>query len=319
MKREVLSDAVGMIEYELIEEYTEMKNKFERRKRKMKSLLKYVTAAACLAIVVCVGAIAFPMLDNKDDGGDLDDVYYAMYFGGFLYEPIAVGDHSSYPAVKELMVGATSENRYDIREEHLGEYMGVFPGVESLGIPEGKAYHFAAYPDYDAVIIVERGGKYGFYISEGNAFDESVKGDSDSVFAHHGLPESVTELYTGHFEVRLNSETADEIFACLDGKESADKSSIERSKYDAWCSLYGEAGVHFDGKGFSYDNEEKYWEFTNFVNSDLHSLWIKTDKGFQNLLILIDLKFNYYTFCGNSYLLTEEECETLSQLVTPEQ
>ncbi len=316
MRRDVLCDAIGAIEYEFIEEYTDLKRKLKRRKNRMKGWLKYSAAAACLALAVCIGAAVVPMFNHGDDGGN--DEAYAVYFGNFLYEPIAVGDHSGYPAIKALMVGATSDNKYDIREEHLGEYIGVFPGAESIGLEEGAAYHFAAYPDYDSVIIVERGGEYSFYVSEGNALSDAVAKDSSSAFLTHGLPESAEALYTEHFETLLDIEIAADLFSCLDGKDATDASMIERSKYDAWCALYGESGVFFDGKTFSYESEEKYQDFYAFVNENIHSLWIKTDKGFQNLLILIDLKFNYFTFCGNSYLLSEEECEALSKLICAE-
>ena len=316
MRRDTLCDAISSIEYELIEEYNDLKEKFDRRKNRMKAWLKYSAVAACLALVVCIGFAVAPIFDRGDDSSG-DDVAYALYFGNFLYEPIKVGDHAGYPAVKELMIGATSENRYDIREEHLGEYMGVFPGVESLGIPEGKAYHFAAYPDYDSVIIVERNGNYAFYVSEGNVLSEDVAKDSSSALLVHGLPSSATALCDG-FDAPLDLSVATELFACLDGKESIDKSAIEQSKYDAWCELYGESGVFFDGKGFFFESEEKHWEFNAFVNEDLHSLWVKTDKGFQNLLIIIDLKFDYFTFCGNSYILSAEECEALAGLLCAE-
>ncbi len=317
MNKNLIIDAFDSIGDELIDDYFKIAEKLKKQKAKKRNIIKFGSIAACFVLVICIG-ILLPIIKKEiDESGN--DVGYAVWFGDFLYGPISVGDDAHYPEIRKLSYGATSELLYDIRDEHLGEYLGEIPAMKSLGLSPGKAYRFSAYPDSDAVMIVERDGKYTFYISSGNAVNQGKPTDSSSLFDIHGLPESAVSFSDREFNVIFtDNESLCELFSILSGKLPLDINDMEEIIWRDWCDSHGEGSVTFENGELYYKNAEVREEYVGFVNRNLHSFWVKTSKGFDELLLSIDFSYNNFSFCGNYYMLTDEEISRLLEILNIE-
>ncbi len=278
-------------------------------------------AAACLCLVIALAiGLSSLLIPKTQDGGGSDqmaDIFYGFCLNGLQYYPIDVGDHARYEEVKALQVGATGENRYEITEAHLGEWLGTIPADENFG--QGEVYRFAAYPDYDAIVIMHRDGEYKFYISDGDLYRyirETGKSDSDALFSYHGMPDSITEMTTEVGGTPLSKESVAEVITLLSGKQTVEYAVYAERAVALWKQTYGTDEVKLSGSGgLDYDMSdeeirERLWAMTTPV-----SLWIKTDRGFDMLLIHYYPQFGVFNFSNQLYGLSESEMQTLDGLL----
>ncbi len=275
---------------------------------------KWASIAACLALVIGLGTIMLPLLSNLEENGNQEDVAYAVWIGDFLYDPISVGDDICFPEVRALAVGDTSELKYDIREEHLGAYIDSFSGSEKYHIPAGKAYHFAAYPDYDAVIIVEQNGKYHFFISHGGPTREEMM-DSSAVMELYHLPESCTSLLIEYETKVTDRAVIERLFSIIADKKAVSPDTINRIQWEGWCEENGTDSVFFDGKDLSFRDSTVHQLYNDYLSINYHIVWYDTDRGFHEQLLHIDTRHQYVTLCTNHYLLSDAETAELISLL----
>ncbi len=310
MKKQTISNALDNISERYIEEAAEFKIK-----KRTPVWVKWGALAACLALVVCMSVFMLPQLLNFDEEHTGDSAY-GVEIGNFIYFPIAPGVDGLYPAVRALSVGATSECKYDIKAEHLGEYIGEFPEIAEFGEPAGKAYRFSAYPDYDSVIIVDQNGKYTFFISDGG-LSSAVSDDSSSVLEAMGLPESCVDIRKANSSEPLIEDKAllKEVFDILEGKEEVDRRTITEIQWRAWCEAKGEGSVFFDENGLSFRDDMAHEEYIAFVNKAHPSFWYSTDRGFYDLYFSFNADFNYFLLCGKCYMLSDTETAQLVSLL----
>ncbi len=316
MNRTQIMDAIDTIEQGFIEEHFVIQEKL-RTKAYTPRFLKWTALAACLCIVLTLGAIFLPKLIFPNDGiEDGEDSSYALWVGNFLYHPIAVGDDVFYPEIQKLAAEPGEHTRHNILPEHLGEFIADVEGSDKLGIPDGKAYRFAAYPDYDAVIILEQEGRYTFFIAEANTINPELPTDSDTVFSVLGLPDGCASIRIEYSSVFTDKELSEKLFNCLDGKEAMSLEAIRELHYAAWCAEYGsDSGVLYGGSEFTYESTEAHLRYAEFINSTIDSLWISTEKGFNDILLSIDTTLKYFQISRNYYSLTDDEAAMISELL----
>ena len=311
MKKEQFFEMMNDMDTELL--------KREEMGKKRSPWMKWVTIAACVCILFLSATVIGPLIYTENDGSnDGEEIEYAFWIGNFLYHPIGVGDHTRYPAVEELMVDNKSENRYEISQDDLGEYIGIAPAYEEIGLKEGKVYHYVAYPDYSAIVIIEREGKYEFFISDGSWISEDVAQDSSTIFKIHGMPDSVTSMKNCDTEEPIGTEEIiSELCSILSGKEPVDHSVILDRELQLWKDTYQNDDVVLseDAKGFAYANEEAYDKFVNLLDKNDYSFLINTEKGFDLLYLFYHAELNYFRFCRNDYLLSDVEVAEINDLL----
>ncbi len=312
MKENFAIDAINHIDNDLVEEYAKEKEHLKRKRESKKRTpwIKWASVAACFALVICIGALTIPNLIQEQDGGGNNESY-AYWFNSFLYESISVGDDAYYPEVRALAKGATSDLKYDIKKEHLGEYIGEFPLVNN---EIGKAYHFAAYPEYDSVIIVEKDGKYTFYIATGNHIEPNLP-NSSIILTTYGLPENCKKINIDRERDITDSAVFEHFFAIVNNKEAVERTDIDRIVWEAWCEENGDDSVFFDGKSLTFKDEITHEQYRIFSSKNSYNLWYDTTRGFYDQLVVVSVEYNYFRFCGNSYLISDAEAEQIIDLL----
>lgn len=78
-----------------------------------------------------------------------------------FFSPIAFLDRQRFGLVDPNAVGLTPENIYVINENDLGEVMGVVEYSIDVSLIGSTVYHFSAFPDTYAIVIVERENESG--------------------------------------------------------------------------------------------------------------------------------------------------------------
>ncbi len=174
MKNYDLLEAIGNVNDECVK-------KAKEKKKSKPVWYKWGAIAACFLLVVCIGVIALPQLLEQGEvpPGEDADYVHAVIIGDFIYSPFYSTDYERFPEVHHLIKNAPSGNityiEFDIKEEHLGEYIGIVPANKKVHRSEGKAYRLAEYPNYDAIIIVDFDGKYELYVGAPNDVDKPAK------------------------------------------------------------------------------------------------------------------------------------------------
>ena len=316
-KNELLA-AIGEIDDRIIEEASPYKAKevtIPNTLKRRNTMTKFLALAACFCLIV--GGLFFAFGDEIFDGKDsaqTPDRSYAVWFNGYLYEPISHHYHEVYPELSDIYEKIVTGYKYNIKKEHIGEYLGVFPALKDVH-PEGKAYRFSLYPDYDSIIIVEREGKYSFYVADGGILPEGSPTDSTTTLYYYGQPTSFVFFYPDESYKTITGEELNTIMSLLSGKELTDYNKIEEKVFNEWYAEKGDVGVSFDGEELSYDSAEIHAEFTAFMTEGNRLIWINTDKGFKNLALYYNSKFGYFNFMAKSYELTESEAKMLKEII----
>ena len=347
----------------------------EPAQRPVRRLRRWAALAACVCLVAA-GILALwqsgwltrgenadavetapgPAVETTQAGEDTvgvdydteESIAYLLHLEGredLLYGPISFDERQQYGLVPEDAVGLTPENTYEITEADLGGPMGTTVCPQNPDLDGLPVYHFAQYPDYDAICIVETARGYEFYTCSWLQVT-AAEGDAFSVIAEaYGLPESLerAEILAADFTYLrdLDRGAAAETLALLSETVNDGQEANERRFAQAWYNAYGNEDVYYsETKGYCVFRAQPQEETpvvttdeagntTVSVNSadtslyeQAQALWTKgerilrltTDRGFQ-------LDLDYFPSIAtvathNGYFhLSQEAAETLNGLL----
>ena len=330
MNNHKIIHTVGEIDFDMVEDsekdfrsdgFTEkvpyvrafLNTKIKKGENNMKKIL---TFAASICLIVLVAVFVFPRDNNElDDNNDQSaDRSYAVIFNGYTYEPIRSPDLTRFPALSEISETTVVGHKYNILEEHIGEYIGVFPAVEDLGLEEGKAYHYSEYPEYDTIIIVERNGEYSFYIAYYGDISPEAANISTDVLYHYGNPEKI-RLDVFSEERIIDGEDMALLLATLEGKSRVSYNEIEAVVVDAWRKEKGDEGVDIVDGEVTYDSAHIRQMFVEFMTGDgVRDMYMDTDRGFE-IYIYYNPTFNYFAVDHYYYFLTEDDIPVINEIL----
>ena len=252
-----------------------------------------------------------------------EDEAYGFHLSGDdanWYFPISFEEWVRYGLVPSDAVGLTEENTYQITRDDLGARMGTVAYCGDETLVGCEVYHFARYPDQDAICIVDTPAGYAFYTCTWLSVEVEVGGLSDTVLSAYDLPGSLEQLevLTPDLQPLFTAEgdAAADILALLSGKVNIGLEANERRFAQAWYDAYGDRRVY-------YSEETGVCVYTDIALSDTaHALWtegervlrITTAPGYQ---LVIDYFPSISTFqCGDGYYeLRPEEVEALNALL----
>lgn len=258
-----------------------------------------------------------PYLNRDDSGTQSPDISYAVAINGYLYDPLSQPTtfYEKYPELETVTKKITTGYKYLISAEDLGDYIGTVGALDKAHLPEGKAYHWLAYPNLDSIVIVEREGKYSFYVSEGYIFSSESINSSSSILEKYNLPDSAISLDVLDSDIIITdkSEIA-EICAIISNKQHDAEFSYRNRIWEAWQSEKGDVGVGFDGTDFSYSNPQIHEEFAHYFGENIKTIIVNTENGFE-ITLRVDLKFNYFLINNKTFNLSQAEVEQLSNML----
>ncbi len=305
----------------------------QKTKSRRSHLIKWASIAACLMLLIGIGIIALPKLldqavipdDHASQPDDNPAFIYAVKIGDFIYSPFYSTDYERFPEVHHLIKnapsGSTTYIEFDIKDAHFGEYIGIVPANKKAHRSEGKAYRLAEYPNYDGIIIVDFDGKYELYVGAANDVDTEMRANSSNLLDLYYLPESATSMYiyngNDSEKIYIDESVYNEFFTIIDDKEGVDYKTINDIQWQAWCKEKGAAdtGVSYDGEEFKYSNHEAREAYVEFVNRNISSLWIETNRGFKDIYITFLPDFQYVDIAGGWYLLDDAETARIAELL----
>jgi hypothetical protein len=309
-----LLQAMGRIAPELI---ADAAPDAPQKKSANKTWVRWGAVAACFCLIITATIIMIPYLNRDDSGTQSPDISHAVAINGFLYDPLSrpTQFYEKYPELENVTEKITTGYKYLISAEDLGEYIGIVPALDKAHLPEGKAYHWLAYPNLDSIVIVEREENYSFYVSDGLIFLSESINSSSSILEKYNLPDSALNLEIFDSGV-IVADIADIAKICeiMSNKQHDAELSYRNRIWEAWLSEKGESGVQYDGKDFSYNSTEIRDEFNAFRTANAQSIWINTENGFE-IHVWFNPKFNYFIMCNRTFSISQAESEQLSALL----
>ena len=123
------------------------------------------------------------------------DVAYSLRLEGnktIVYDPIDFEDCLRYGLVPQNAAGL--DRPLKITEADIGEFMGTVTGCHDPALNGCKAYHYARYPEKDAICIIDTPQGYAFYSCRELRFAAVVGALSDDLFSLYGLPDSLEKM-----------------------------------------------------------------------------------------------------------------------------
>ncbi len=305
--------------------------------------LLWGSLAACLVLLIGLFTVlrsgVFPHSQAEKTGVSeppdaVFNVAYSLRLEGIenvSYGPIDFEECKRFGLVPKNAVGL--ERPLTITEDDIGEFMGIVTGCYDTSLNGCRVYHYAKYPEKDAICIVDTPQGYAFYCGSVLAFDAVVGGSSDELFSLYGLPDSLEKLEILSPGERFLFEITDPaqiavIFEILSGKTNIGLIASDYRYAQAWYDAYGNEDVSFseengfvfrDGTSGDGDSGQVFAEKTY---QKAHALWGKgschlcftTVKGFR---LLIDYSPAVCSFNAQDsyYVLSEAETETLNTIL----
>lgn len=321
------------------------------QKRK-KEWSKWLAVAACLCLVVGIGANlasrfdwgAFTEDHSSSSTGATTSPAYGFLFNDAWYFPIDFEARERF--------GLVGQDSLQIEEDDLGEYMGsaeikTYDGAETMTTID--LYHYAAFPDSDTICIgVYPDGVKGFYVIDSPVIAEETRATSDGILDAYHVPESVSELLvqTGAWVTKLtitDTERIEAICAILRGKSDMGLKAHERLYAQAWYDAYGNTDVYYDEETerMVYKSDPN-WEPTEITFTDeqgnevtrvepdevfestydaAHALWGKNER----VLTFTTERGQWYVFytpsiktfssCDGYYALSDAEVQEMNRLL----
>lgn len=247
MKTEKLLDAMGSIDDTLVA------GAEAQPPKKRHSWLKWAAAAACFCLIAA-GVLSAGQFGSPTGDAAADSVAHGFCLEGvenIVYYPIAFDERERYGLLPEGAVGLSPENTYQITEADLGELMGTVASCGDESLIDCSVYHFASFPNYDSICILDAPYGYAFYTAGWIDVPEEIGQSSDVVLSAYGLPKSCErieilmpdwqQLYTVEAP-----ETADAILALLADKSNIGLEAGARRFAQVWQDTYGNDAVHYD-------------------------------------------------------------------------
>ena len=307
MKTEKLLDAMGGIDDALVADAVQPK--------KRQSRLKWAAAAACFCLIA-IGVWSAGRFESPAEDVSTDSVAYGFRLEGIeniVYYPISFEERGRYGLLPEGAVGLSPENTYRITEADLGEPMGTVAVSGDEALIGCSVYHFASFPDYDSICILDGPSGYAFYTAGWIDVPAEIGQSSDVTLAAYGLPGSCEqiELLAPDWQYLCTigeAETRDAVLALLAGKPNIGREANERRFAQTWQDAYGNDDVFYDeSQGHCvYREAPSTGEPTTYTDSEgntvtesprsdtsvydtAHALWtqgerliqITTNRGFQ--------------------------------------
>lgn len=305
--------------------------------------LLWGSLAACLVLLIGLFTVlrsgVFPHSQAEKTGVSeppdaVFNVAYSLRLEGIenvSYGPIDFEECKRFGLVPKNAVGL--ERPLTITEDDIGEFMGIVTGCYDTSLNGCRVYHYARYPEKDAICIVDTPQGYAFYCGNWLSFDAVVGGSSDELLSLYGLPDSLEELEILSPGERFLFEITDPaqiavIFEILSGKTNIGLIASDYRYAQAWYNAYGNEDVSFseengfvfrDGTSGDGDSGQVFAEKTY---EKAHALWGKgschlcftTAKGFQ---LLIDYNPAVCSFNSQNsyYVLSEAETEALNTIL----
>lgn len=342
MKREDISDALDVLDDDLIEQTGAVRNKKEHPYKKWR---KWGTLAACAGIILVAVRILPDLSTNMHSGNipdvtggkktaveddntseftgneslAIDDIAYEFGLNAMNYFPISFEERIRYGLVEKDAVGLTAENTYQITKDDLGEAMGRVENSEDKSLVGCTVYHFASFPDNDAICIVDKKGAYAFYVADGIALSDEIGQNFNRVLEAYNMPESVTELeiQTGDWQTVLtitDKEDISTICALLSDKENIGLQANEKRYAKLWYDTYGNQDVYYNGETMSYSEDSDYDKAHTLWSKGERVVWITTDRGLRFYFLYTP---SIQTFeCYGFYALSGEQAKQMNTLLS---
>lgn len=349
-------DAVGYVDGELIEKADKAS-----REKKRRAWVRWGALTACLCIAAAAAWITIPRFSGKDDtAGDSEDAIceegesYSVILDGngeLVYAPISFSERLRYGLLPEDSIGLTPENTYQITEKDLGAPMGTITASGDNALIGSKAYHFASYPKLRSICILDCGGEYAFYCSNGYIHPIAVGESFDVLLGLYGIPGSCTaisvqtpdgtELYTVTEQARIGR-----LCELLSGCESIGHEASERRFAQAWYDATGNDDFYYSEESGNvvYRGSMPQPEKRTYIDNDgntvteavypddhrdpfdeAHELWdegercleIETSEGFRLFVDYFPSVGLFFSEDGQ-FALTDEAMEELDALLNEE-
>lgn len=328
MKGNDLLDKMELVDPAFVEEAAAAPKKNKKKR------VRWCAAAACICLVVgafAAGHFNLPgsKAEENIDTPASDNIAVNSEARSILLEgnanlhyfPISFEDRLRYNLVPEGTIGLSPETTYKITEADLGEKMGTVTVNSDDPLSGAEVYHFAKFPNYDTICIVDTPQGYAFYTAGYISLPDHIGYTSDEALASYGLPssaESVRILSYNSQPLRTveNPDDIDAIFEILSGKVNSGLIANERRFADAWYEATGNSDFFFNEEdGYCQATDiSVYDKVTEFITDGERLIEITTDKGFQ---ITIDFFpcIRSFTFGNGYYELSPEESADLSLLL----
>lgn len=299
-------------------------------KPRKRAWIKWCAMAACLCLVIGgfaihqLGIVGMPTDTAGEDNQSQESVAYGFYLDGNSttpYFPISFEERVRYELVPNGGIGLTGSYIYQITEDDLGDLMGTVTGCGDETIIGSQVYHFAKYPEYDSICIVDTPNGYAFYVCSYLYVPVEIGDISDAIFAAYGLPSSLEtmEILTPDSQYLFSIDDEATIKAILEifsGKVNHGPEANERLFAQAWYDAYGNDDIHYSEESGCcvareislFDKAHELW------NKGERIIQITTDRGFR---LTIDYFPVVHVFvCGDSYYeLSANDVESLNALL----
>lgn len=292
MRKDEFSDIFGEIDEKYVEE--------ARSKKPL--WIKWGTIAACFCFIVgAVFAYKSGIFQKPSGSGMQAAMGYGFYINGDSRCSYSVFDYK-----EREQYGILRDS--DIKPEDVGEQMGVVTDCSDRSLVGCKVYHFAKYPEKDAICIVETAEGYTPCSCEWIALESKVGESSDKVLSVYELPESLESMelltydeegITGEKYIRESIiDVSEPIMEILSGKTHVDYRIFERRFAKLWYETYGNDDVYYSEKEGGCvlrldsvdetnrkEKENELWDkLRELWNKDEKLIEVTTKKGFKLLI-----------------------------------
>lgn len=309
---------------------------------------KWTALAASLFLLVGIGTFAWTRWQNQETAITSEEVAVGFELNNAMYFPISYDERGRFGLLSEGPEGAGAVFIQPTRED-LGALMGAVELPTNDGTTMVNVYHYNAYPDYDAICIVEFSDGLYFYVASGYTLEDDVGIASDLFLETYGMPGSVTKLtvQTGDWETVLtitDRETIEALCALLGGKENIGMEEHNRLFALLWQEVYGNDDVYYDESDGTVHyrsgltGEPQTHTYTDAEGNEItevepdtvfeeiyetaHALWSQgervvwftTDKGFEFYLIFNPAIGTFSTHNGY-YCMTSAEVAQMKALL----
>lgn len=325
--------------------------------KKKHTWIKWGAVAACLCLMVAASVTVLPRLtktvpseDTTDSIVAVEEVAVGFTLSGkssLVYFPISFDERVRFQLVPEGSIGLTPENTYQITEADLGEAMGTVENCGNSLLIGKTVYHFSAYPESNAICILDNDGKYDFYCADSYAISMAKENSSDALMALFDFPENCCKIEVQSADLNTLFSITDEekinnLCTLLSGCENIGHEAAEKRFAQLWQDTYGNDNVYYseaDGcclyRGYVEPEEKTYTDangtsYTEYIYPEgyvdpsdaAHELWnvgercliLETKDGLQ-------LFIDYYPSIGvffsqdGQFTVTTEKAESLNSLL----
>lgn len=301
----------------------------EKTKKSFARFERWASIAACFCIVAVItimfkSGVFFGYKASVENDAEYDksntqtpDIVYGAYFNNLFYQPFSQLSSDAkaiwiekLPELSDWEDGTLSDG---IARKTVGEYIGVFPAIEDLELSKGKAYRHAAYPDSEAIIIVERRSEYFLYFTDGNTLYALADNSSDTVIERLDLFDSIVSFEISGTEIKSDNELAFNLCEILAGKQAVSANEVDDEIRNAYLAENDDGSVWLDDGKLCFEDNEARSRYAEYYSRSLYSVIISTAQGLSPIL-RFDTEFDYIQLCGIYYRISEAESERLAEL-----